>query len=345
MIFDVNKQYCLVNNLFKKPSKILYDDYITNDFSYGSVSDFLKNNNICEIKTSYKTYYFQHKEILTIKDFLTNENSYLKARDIELYDYLLIPKRKFMYRDSRFDFSKYLFNRTFDYSQNILEVSKNINLNFKDFKNFIIHFSPEVEKTLQESTKINTDSFHTNTRQEILQKFSSKIDKKYLKISNDMLELLSLFIKEDYELMGKTEVKLFCKSEKSFNKISNLLNNLCINYITKDFEIIVFSNFIEALFKDSFESLSILLELTEKCSKTLFNLLQDTSNFRCNSLLSASYLQEFFFRQDVLLNMSEESSEYYLSVVKDLKSDLLYFYPLIISNQQISNEGLIEIGI
>ena len=344
MIFESEHNFVLVNNSFKKPSKLLYDDYVTNDLEYGSVAEFLINSSKYLIRTSFKDYYFNSKDSVKVMDFLTNNIFDYLPKDIHQYDYLILPKRKFEYQSLSFDFSKYLVNRKFDFSQNVSVNDIDFKIDLKDLKDFILFSSPTVESKYIEKFNNNFNENHKKSCNRILKNFSLEIPKKNLKMNEQLLELLYISVCQKFTIKSEAEVILNLESDSSLKIITSFLTELGIKFTTKDCNIIVYSNFITKLLKDDFNSFSIVLDLSKKYSLLLVEKLKKLNYLVFHSLISAFYIQEFLYRHDTLSSLSR--SEYYcLSIDKTIKQDAFYFYPQIQKIEVNTNPNLIEIGL
>ena len=225
-----------MGSTFKETKKILYDDNVNSDIFNFSVNDFNKiNNDLFCIQTSFKDYYFESKDKILVQDFLTNEVQHVNVENVFVEDKLIVNKRFHNFLKTDIKFNDLLYLNNYDYSHSISDIVLKYNLPQK----FLIkalttgcpdNLFPEAKEYNIKLQKILNASNYTieDLKTEILNTYSKKPNKQYLKLNYKFLDLIFLSITGQYELLSDTSLKLRIKDKTVFENIIKLLIDLDI---------------------------------------------------------------------------------------------------------------------
>lgn len=347
MLIDHKNNLVLLGSNFKEAKKVLYDDTIHSDFFHFSVNDFSKiNNDLYSIQTSFKDYYFESKDKIIIKDFLTNEIQHVNVENMFIEDKLIVNKRFHNFLKTDIKFNDVLYLNNYDYSQSISDIVLKYNLPQK----FLIkalttgcpdNLFPEAKEYNIKLQKILDASNYTieDLKQELLNTYSKKISKQHLKLNYKFLDLIFLCITDQYELLADTSLKLKIKDKDIFENIIKLLIDLDIKktvyndiYNAEEYSIILLSSsLLYDLFNSNFYNYNFILNMSKSFSNHLFFKIfrNEVKCIHVKNKESLYYLQEFLFRYNLIFKQEIMENNLYLVETKDYKqTDHSYIFSI-----------------
>lgn len=312
MLIEHKNSLVLLGSNFKQNKKVLYDDPIISDLYTFEVNDFNKiNSDLYCIETSFKNYYFEAKDKILVNDFLTNESSHQNVENLFIEDKLIIKGRYHNFLKQNIKFDDLLYLKNYDYSKSISDIVLKYNLPQK----FLIkalttgcpdnEFPEAKEYNLKLDRILKASNYNLeDLKIEILNTYTHKVNKQYLKLNYKFLDLIYLCITNNYELLSDTSLKLKIKDKSIFENVLKLLLDLNITrtvyndiYNAEEYSIILLnSSLLYNLFDTKFHNYNFLLNMSKLFSNYLFYKLVDFECFYLDDQESLSYLQEFFFR-------------------------------------------------
>lgn len=332
MIEEFNS-YVLQESSFKLLSKVLYQDIVSTDFDKYLVNDFNKLPSAYYVNTPFKTYFFNEKDKIPIKDFLSNTNVKETLDYITTEDKLVINTRKHLFEKSNTIFQDKLFLNKYNYSVSFTNIINELKLP----KHFLLkaltsgcpddqyEHAEQYNKELQvflDKSKISIDDLKTS----IIESYSEKVDSKFLKINYKLLDLVYLCITNNFELLTHTSLKLKIKDQDVFENVLGLLLDLKVEKsITNDifnntsYSIIsINSSYIYNLFKTSFDNFNFILNMSKLFTLHLYKRLKNHHSFIINNKINSYYIQEFLYRFNNLYAKAYDSSSVeYLFKIKN----------------------------
>lgn len=329
--------YVLQDNTFKLVKNILFDDIVVSDFNTYKINDFQNCAEVLSIDTSFKEYYFRPNQNVTYVDFMTNSITQGRQLDLSSEDYLVINRRNHGFDSTLVKFENKLYLKQYNYSVSFTDIISK----YKLPKNFLLKaltvgcpddaypeakkHNEDFQKILDQHSFVDADEF----KKHLIDTYTSKPKRNYLKINYKLLDLAYLCLIGDYELLTHTTLKLKIRDKGVFENVVKLLLDLDINKVVYNdiysndgcSVIIVNSSLIYSLFESRFDNFNFSLSLSKAFSSYFFKKIQDLDCIKIDNDEALKYIQEFYFRYQVLFKEIIMEDIKYLVRVSDYYYD------------------------
>ena len=355
MIVERN-QYLSANGTMTRASNLFHEDLIVVKGQYKKIKSFEDPPLAVMVKTKYKDLYFSPKDTIVSKDLLLPniQNSFVNL--LYQMDEIVLPYTPYSYDYGFLDIREHLLFGSFLYSTSFYDLMLKYDLP-KDFLyKALQNGCPDQEypKGQEYNEKLQVIMVNLGCksvqelRREIVKEYSFKVNRSDQKIlvKDGLLDLIYLFLIESYSLITHTTIKLYIEDSTMFQNIISFLLKYNINkvvsnsiYNAKNCSVItVNSSLLYSLFSDEFNNLDFLLSLSKSHCSLVLNKLKDKS-FVVKKIRTASFLQEFFYRNKLLYSISKVDNKIHLDpVLKYKKLDMGFLIPVedVISNYKSS---------
>ena len=345
MIVERN-QYLSANNTMTRASNLFHEDLVIVEGQYKKIKAFEDPSSAVMVQTKYKDLYFSPKDKVVTKDLLLPniQNNFVNC--IYQMDEIVLPYVDYSYGDNFLDIRKHLLFGSYLYSTSFYDLMLKYDLP-KDFLyKALQNGCPDQEypKGQEYNKKLHVIMCNLGCnsiqelRQDIIKEYSFKVsrtDQKIL-VKDGLLDLIYLFLTESYSLITHTTIKLYIEDSSVFQNVIAFLLKYKINkvvsnsiYNAKDCSVItVNSSLLYSLFSDEFNNLDFLLSLSKFHSSLVLKKLKDKS-FVVKKAKTASFLQEFFYRNKLLYSISKVDNKIHIDpVLRYKKLDIGFLIPV-----------------